>query len=88
MVILTNHAEMRLTQRCVPDPREVKIKRATSKIVKQNDFGYRLKGKIGYVYVEGNNCYLYVCLENGEDIVVLTAYKYKVINSQKGRRHK
>ena len=88
MVILTDHAVMRLKQREVPDPRHVKIKKATDKVIKQNDFGFRLKGKIGYIYQEGNNCYLYICLENGEDIIVLTAYKYAVINQIKGRRHK
>lgn len=88
MVILTDHAVMRLKQREVPDPRHVKIKKATDKVIKQNDFGYRLKGRVGYTYQEGSNCYLYICLENGDDIVVLTAYKYGVKRNTKGRRHK
>jgi hypothetical protein len=88
MVILTDHAVLRIKQREVPDPRHVRIKKVTDKVMKKNDFGYRLKGKVGYTYQEGSNSYLYVCLENGEDIIVLTAYKYGVINKTKGRRHK
>ena len=88
MVILTDHAVMRLKQRGVPDPRYVKIKKVTHKIMKQNDFGARLKGKVGYIYQDGNRCYLYVCVKSSEDIIVLTAYKYAVINETKGRRHK
>ena len=88
MVILTEHAIMRLKERQVPDPREVKIKKTTNKIIKQNGFGVRLKGKVGYIYKDGINCYLYICIESGEDIIVLTAYKYAVINQTKGRRNK
>lgn len=88
MVILTDHAIKRIKEREVPDPRHVKIKKATDKVIKQNDFGFRLKGKVGYTFNEGNDCYLYICLENGEDIVVLTAYKYGVKRNTKGRRHK
>jgi hypothetical protein len=56
--------------------------------MKKNDFGYRLKNRVGYTYNEGSNCYLYICLENEEDIIVLTAYKYGIKRDTKGRRHK
>jgi hypothetical protein len=89
MVILTNHAQERINERRVPDPRTVKIKKATPKVVKQKGFGAKLTGdKVGFTFEEGYECYIYICKMDGENIIVLTAYKYARLTKPSGRRSK
>lgn len=89
MVILTKHAQERINERRVPDPRIVKIKKATPKVVKQKGFGSKLSGgRIGFTFEEGYECYIYICMEDGENVIVLTAYKYARLTKPSGRRSK
>lgn len=87
MVILTDHAVLRIKQRDVPDPRYIKIKKVTPKVMKEKGLSRVLKDKVGYTFADGRSLFLYVCQMQGEDIVVITAYKYERIYVKPKGRH-
>jgi hypothetical protein len=87
MVILTDHAVLRIKQRDVPDPRYIKIKKVTPKVMKEKGLSRVLNDKVGYTFADGRSLFLYVCQMKGDDIIVITAYKYERIYVKPKGRH-
>lgn len=86
-IIMTEHAKQRIELRGCPDPTMVKIRKATTNDIKQLNIGRRLKpGKTAYLHHAECDCYLYICLCDLEDVIVLTAYKFSNYFSPTGNR--